>query len=413
MSNNLRVVSSDLRGLTRLAVEATVGMTDLVETMHHTVNHPLAPRRDHLSARSRGVKGVVFGAIRALARVVGVGVEAALSPVGPPQNGSGSSPGREALLAALNGVLGDHLAATGNPLATAMSLHFEGRPLVLETAAIAATIPKPASRVLLMLHGLCRNDRQWTQEQQDHGSALARDLGCTPLYLRYNSGLHVSTNGRALADLLETLLAQWPEPVESLTILAHSMGGLLARSACHYAMESGQSWPASLRHLVFLGTPHHGSPLERWGHFLERGLEASPFTSPFARLGKLRSAGITDLRHGNLLDGDWQDHDPHAHGRDTRIPVPLPEGVRCYALAATTGKHLGASKGRLLGDGLVPVDSALGRHRDPRRRLTFPEGRTSIGYGMNHLDLLTRPEVYEQIRHWLMESDPGTTNLAP
>ena len=413
MSNNLRVVSSDLRGLTRLAVEATIGMTDLVETMHHTVNHPLAPHRDHLSARSRGVKGLVFGAIRALARVVGVGVEAALSPVGPPQNGSGSSPGREALLAALNGVLGDHLAATGNPLATTMSLHFEGRPLVLETAAIAATIPKPASRLLLMLHGLCRNDRQWTQEQQDHGSALARDLGCTPLYLRYNSGLHVSTNGMALADLLETLLAQWPEPVESLTILAHSMGGLLARSACHYAMESGQSWPASLRHLVFLGTPHHGSPLERWGHFLERGLEASPFTRPFARLGKLRSAGITDLRHGNLLDGDWQDQDPHARSRDTRIPVPLPGGVRCYALAATTGKYLGASKGRLLGDGLVPVDSALGRHRDPRRCLTFPEGRTWIGYGMNHLDLLTRPEVYEQIRRWLTESEHGTsTNLA-
>ncbi len=406
MMKKLRAVSSDLRGLARLAVEATVGITDLVEDVHHAIRHPSNTRKAHRQVGGRGIKGLIYGAIRTLTQTVGSGVEATLSPLAAAQGEPVSSPERDALLAALNGVMGDHLAATGNPLAIAMSLYYGGKPLVLETANLAAAIPKPGSRLLILVHGLCRNDRQWSQEGQDFGAALARDLGCTPLYLRYNSGLHVSTNGKALADLLDTLLTYWPEPVESLTMLTHSMGGLLARSACHYASEAGQAWLGSLRHLIFLGTPHHGTPLERGGHWLERVLDASPFAKPFARLGKVRSAGITDLRHGNLLDGDWQGQDRFVHGKDTRMHVPLPKGVHCYALAATTGKHTGSWKGRLLGDGLVPVDSALGRHKDPQRCLPFPEDCTWIGHEMNHLDLLARPEVYEQLRRWLLDEKP-------
>ena len=409
----LRAVSSDLRGLARLAVEGTVGVTDLVESMHQGIQHPLADGKARQAVGARGISGLVYGTIRALTRTVGLGVEAALAPLGPPEEGPDPSPQREALLAALNGVLGDHLAATGNPLATPMSLRHEGRPLVLETAALAAAIPRPGTRLLVLIHGLCRNDRQWHQNGHDHGAALARDLGYTALYLRYNTGLHVSTNGKILADLLETLVAQWPEPVASLALLTHSMGGLLARSACHQAQASGQAWPASLRHLLFLGTPHHGSPLERWGHWFQRGLEASPFASPLARLGKVRSAGITDLRYGNLLDEDWQGLDPHVEGQDRRRPVPLPERVRCCAVAEMTGEDADSWKGHLWGDGLVPLDSALGRHPDPQRCLAFPEDQTWIGPGLGHLELLTRPEVYERLRRWLREgAQEGQTEVA-
>ena len=403
----LRAVSSDLRGLARLAVEGTVGVTDLVEAMHQGIQHPLTGGKARHAVGGRGLSGLVYGAIRALTRTVGLGVEAALAPLGPPEGEPDPSPQREALRAVLNGVLGDHLAATGNPLATPMGLRHEGQTLVLETAALAAAIPRPGTRLLVLIHGLCHNERQWGLNGPDHGAALARDLGCTALYLRYNTGLHVSTNGKALAELLETLLAQWPEPGASLAILAHSMGGLVARSACHQAQAAGQAWPASLLHLIFLGTPHHGSPLERWGHWLQRGLEASPFASPLARLGKVRSAGITDLRYGNLLEEDWQGLDPHTEGKDRRRPVPLPEGVRCCALAGTTGEDADSWKGHLWGDGLVPLDSALGRHEDPQRCLAFPEGQTWIGQGLGHLELLSRPEVYEQIRGWLQETEPG------
>jgi len=404
MCRNLRLEASDLRGLARLAVEATAGVTELVETIHDAISHPVATRVGLRPVPGRGLKGGIYEAIRSLTGALGDGVDASLAPFAASPDGPAASPAGEALRAALNGVLGDHLAATGNPLALGMSIQYEGRPLVLETADLAATIPKPGTRLLVLIHGLCLDDRHWERVGNGQDVALARDLGCTLLRLRYNSGLHVSTNGRALAELLETLLARWPEPVEHLAILAHSMGGLVARSACHQARVSGQAWLGSVRHLVFLGTPHHGSPLERWGHLLERGLAASQFTSAFSRLGNLRSAGITDLRYGNLLDQDWQGHEAFAHDRDTRQPVPLPEGVNCCAIAAVTGNAKGSLKGRLLGDGLVPVDSALGRHREARRRLSFPEDRVWIGRGMSHVDLLARPEVYEQVRRWLMAS---------
>ncbi|MEI6593443.1 MAG: hypothetical protein WCL47_09375 [Holophagaceae bacterium] len=403
----LRAVSSDLRGLARLAVEGTVGVTDLVESMHEGIQHPLSAGKPRHAVGGRGLSGLVYGTIRALTRTVGLGVEAALAPLDTLEGAPLPSPQRETLLAALNGVLGDHLAATGNPLATPMRLYHAGLPLVLEAAALRAALPKPGTHLLVLIHGLCHNERQWGQSGFDHGVALARDLGCTVLYLRYNTGLHISTNGKALADLLETLLTQWPEPVARLDLLAHSMGGLVARSACHQAQVAGLAWPATLRHLVFLGTPHHGAPLERWGHWFERVLEASPFASPLARLGKVRSAGITDLRYGNLLEADWQGQDPHAEGKDRRVPVPLPAGVRCCAVAGTAGADADSWKGRLWGDGLVSVDSALGRHPDPQHDLAFPENQTWTGQGLGHLDLLTRPEVYAQVRRWLEGAGTG------
>jgi pimeloyl-ACP methyl ester carboxylesterase len=232
------------------------------------------------------------------------------------------------------------------------------------------------------------NDRQWARAGHDHGAALAREFGYTPLYLRYNSGLHVGTNGRALADLLERLVDRWPQPVEELVIIGHSMGGLVARSACHQGSEARHDWLRRLRRLVFLGTPHHGAPLERGGHWLDVLMGLSPYSAPIARLGKARSAGITDLRHGSVT------------GRQGQV-VPLPTGVRCYAAAATLGARRNVISERLVGDGLVPLNSALGRHADAARSLAIPKSHQWVGYQMGHLDLLNRPEVYAQLVGWL------------
>jgi pimeloyl-ACP methyl ester carboxylesterase len=176
--------------------------------------------------------------------------------------------------------------------------------------------------------------------------------------------------------------------VTEVAIVGHSMGGLVARSAVHHGRAARHEWPASLRRLVFLGTPHHGAPLERGGHRLDYVMELSPYVAPFARLGKSRSAGITDLRYGAITE-DEQDF------------VPLPMDVECYALAATLGKRRGRVAERLVGDGLVPLDSALGRHKDVTRTLALPEDRQWVGYEMGHLELLGRPEVYAQLRKWL------------
>ena len=81
--------------------------------------------------------------------------------------------------------------------------------------------------------------------------------------------------------------------------------------------------------------------------------------------------------------------------------VPLPSGVKCYAAAAVLATKRGLLSDRLIGDGLVPLDSALGRHRDVNRSLKIPKSRQWVGYELGHRDLLSHPDVYAQLRRWL------------
>jgi len=390
-----------LRGFSQLALDATLGLTDLVEAMHGDIARPTSLVRRAAPERARGLSGVVYRGIRWVARRVGGGLDATLATLAPLLAERGSSPRREAVVAALNGVLGDHLAATSNPLAIPFELRSEGRALPPDAASLARAVPEARSRVVVLVHGLCCSDLHWRRRGHDHGAALARDLGASAIYARFNSGLHVSENGRALAEALETMVRNWPVPVERLEIVAHSLGGLVARSACQVAEGAGLAWRARLGHLVCLGTPHHGAPLERGGQWLHRILGAAPYARALARLGRIRSAGITDLRHGNLLEEDWRDRDRFAPEGDRRRPVALPSGVVCCAAAALSGRRAGRLRARTIGDGLVPLDSALGRHGDPARTLAFAPDRQWIGRGLGHLDLLDHPAVYAQIRAWL------------
>ena len=392
---------SDLRGASRLAVDAVIGLTDLVEAMHHNITSLARPLGKSPAGSTRGITGLAYRTVRGVTRLVGGGVDIALAPLAALLEERESSSARDAVGAALNGVLGDYLVETGNPLAVSMHLCSRGKPLVMEKAALAAAFPKVTGKVLVLVHGLCMSEQQWLRQGHDHGAALARDLGYTPVYLRYNSGLHISANGREFTAMLELLTASWPVEIEELVILAHSMGGLVARSALYYGEVAGHNWPKRLRSLVFLGTPHHGAPLERGGHWVDTILGVSPYTAPFVRLGKIRSAGITDLRFGDLRDEDWLGHEQHKRAKATKHALPLPEATNCYAVAATTGEKPGDLNDRLLGDGLVPLSSALGQHPNPALDLAIPANRQWVGYAMNHMDLLSSPDVYAQIRQWL------------
>jgi len=401
MATRTGIRPADLRGATRLAIDATAGLTDLVEAMHERIARVPLVGRTAPDGRAGGISGLVYKSVRGITRLVGGSVDALLGLISEALPVGDTTAEREAVVAALNGVLGDYLAATGNPLAIEMSLRRGGRSLVLEREALAEALPDAGSKLVVLLHGLCMNDLQWTRAGHDHGAALQRDLGYTPLYLHYNSGMHISTNGAALALLMQRLVEQWAQPLQRLVLVGHSMGGLVARSALHVASEVGLKWSARVDDLVFLGTPHHGAPLERAGNWFEIVLSATPYAAPLARLGKVRSAGITDLRRGNLLDEDWGGHDRFAHTGDRRRPLPLPAGVRCFALAAAIGARRGDAKDRLLGDGLVPLASALGRHADPSRTLDFAADQQWVAQHTGHLDLLGRPEVYAQLRRWL------------
>ncbi len=384
----------DLPQVGRLAIYSFRGLTDLVEDLHCRIAG--VPAGQHAS----GITGLVYGSIRGVTDLID-GTNAAFTRLIPEVDEQSSTPEREAVLAALNGIMGDYLEATNNRLAIPMQLRRNGRAIQLDRESLSGVLPEPGENLLVLVHGLCRNDLQWNRGGQDHGAALAQDLGFTPIYLRYNSGRHISTNGAEFAGQLEELVNSWPVQVEELVILAHSMGGLVARSAYHSAEARGLSWPRLLRKLVFLGTPHHGSPVERGGNWLQAVLGISGYTAPFTRMGKIRSAGITDMRHGSLLDEDWIDRDRFDPSHNACQPVPLPQGIQCFAIGAATCKESSGLLSSVIGDGLVPLNSALGKHADARLSLAFPEQHQWIGYEMNHLDLLSSPDVYKQIQVWL------------
>jgi pimeloyl-ACP methyl ester carboxylesterase len=386
MSTINRTTVADLRGAARLAFDATLGITTLVEKMHHTIQLVHPPLGASRAESTRGLTGLIYRSIRGTTRVIGKGLDAGLAPMAALLPAGESTTSRNAWVSAINGVYGDHLARTGNPLAIDMGFRHDGARV--DPQRPGDTLAGTTGRLLVVVHGLCLNDQHWTRDGENRIEAVAVEHGYTPVFLRYNSGRSIATNGREFAEQLETLLRHWPQPVREVVIVGHSMGGLVARSAVHHGRAARREWPRSLRRLVFLGTPHHGAPLERGGHRLDYVMELSPYVAPFTRLGKSRSAGITDLRYGSITE-------------DEQEFVPLPQDVDCYALAATLGKRRGRVAERLVGDGLVPLDSALGRHRDADRTLDLPDERQWVGYEMGHLELLGRPEVYAQLRKWL------------
>ncbi len=397
---------ADVRGLLRLGVDGTIGVADLVEAMHQTIAARAGVAARTEAGRTGGITGMVYGAVRGTTRMVGRGLDATLRAIETPPPADAGSNAREAFVAVLNGIFGDHLAASGNPLAVAMALRRDGKAWDLADAASPLPDPAPSGKLLVLVHGLCMNDRQWTRRGHDHGAMLAREMGATPLYLHYNSGRHVSQNGRDFARLLQQLVARWPVPVQELVIVGHSMGGLVARSACHHADAEGLGWRRHLKKLVFLGTPHHGAPLERGGRWIDVLLGLSPYVAPFARLGKTRSAGITDLRFGNLQDADWQHRDRHAQQHDDRQPTPLPAGVEAFLIAATLAEKPGRVHSAVIGDGLVPLASALGEHGDAALALHLPKSHQHIVTRCGHLDLLCHEQVQGKLLDWL--SAPGT-----
>jgi pimeloyl-ACP methyl ester carboxylesterase len=382
----------DLRGATRLAVDATTAVTDLVEAMHETIGGGPAWLGRPFALPLRLVVAPIYASIRAVTSLVGSGLDAALAKLAPLIGKGAVGADRDAVLAAVNGVLGDYLAATHNALAIDMALIHAGRPLRVP----GVVVPGATAKLLVLVHGSSMNERQWLRAGHDHGAQLATDLGYTPVYARYNSGLHISANGQELAAMLARLVEAWPIRVDEVSLLGHSMGGLVARSACRAAEATGATWRAKLRALICVGSPHHGAPLERGGNVIDVMLGVSRYSAPLARLGRLRSAGVTDLRFGNVLDEHWQGRDRFAFGSDDRTPLPLPAGVASYALAGTRSV---AGADPLSSDGIVPVNSALGRH--PRPELTLAFTGEQIRYRTGHLDLLGHSGGYETIRGWL------------
>jgi pimeloyl-ACP methyl ester carboxylesterase len=254
---------------------------------------------------------------------------------------------------------------------------------------------------VVFLHGLCETDDAWMLGGARHvpyGFRLQADLGFTPLYLRYNTGLHISENGRKLAEMLDAIALGWPTEVHEVALIGHSMGGLVGRSACHYS--DGAPWCAKLRHVFTLGSPHLGAPLEQGANALSYYLAKLPETRALlATPLNVRSVGIKDLRYGYLVDECWQDNDCDAFLKNTGREIPFMRTASHYFMCATLSRDADALAGRLVGDLLVLRASAWSHERG--QRLRFPIEHYSHLGGANHFDLLNHPAIYSQIRRWM------------
>jgi pimeloyl-ACP methyl ester carboxylesterase len=313
------------------------------------------------------------------------------------------------LQSSLNGFWGDYLRRRKSSLDLGMTLRHHGRCLPATPEALAAAFPNPTSKVCVFVHSLAVTEWLWSLSSEEHygdpdvtfGTRLRDDLGFTPIYLRYNTGRHISENGRALATLLSEVLDAYPVPVEEIVLVGHSMGGLVARSAAHYAREHGEAWVAHLRHVACIGAPHLGAPLEKAVNLLGGLLRNVGVAGAQVPAGLLdsRSAGIKDLRYGYTLDEEWIGKDPNEVLADARRNVPLVDGVGYYFLAATISRDRDHPLGQLLGDLLVRLPSATGEAPEPARRVRFSSG--AVFTGMSHACIANHPDVYEVLRDLL------------
>ncbi len=390
---------TDIEAIGDLAGEALAAFGTGIRDMHEGIaGRPFAalgpaaaPVREVHDGISRAVYAGVRGALRAASRGGGRAVALGADPDAP---ALASRPGGSLALAALNGLYGHHLAARGSDLALDMEIRRAG--------ADADAGP----RVVVLVHGLGETDASWSltprgdapADRRTDGERLADDLGFSPVYLRYNSGLHVSENGRSLARLLDELVAECPAEVEEIVLVGHSMGGLVARSACHYGDLEERAWTKAVRHVFCLGTPHLGADLEKGVNALGWALDRLPETRALANFLNARSDGIKDLRFGACVDEDWSGCDPDEFLRDRCREVPfLPEANYYFIGSRLSEGPLGSA----LGDLLVRVPSASGRGSGRGRSIPFEIDKGRELVGLTHFDLLNHPDVYEEIRRWI------------
>jgi pimeloyl-ACP methyl ester carboxylesterase len=402
---------SDIRAVGHLAGEASSVLTTLVRGMHAgiagrvfgSIGPPAEPTRVIHDGITRVIYGGVDRGIRGATRAVG----AAAAEVWGDDDDEAleSRPGSAAFISAINGLYGDELAEHANPLAGAMEIRHRGKPIELTADSLATAFPTATERVVVFLHGWCLNEQSWSRrpredsgagDSRSYGERLREDLGFSPIRLRYNTGLHISVNGRTLADILDRLHALWPVPITELVLVGHSMGGLVARSACHYGAQQHYGWTNTLSHVVCLGSPHLGADLEKGVNVASWALARLPETRAIARFLNARSDGVKDLRFGACLDEDWGETDPDEFLRDRCNEVPFIPHATYHFVAATVAPTL---LGKVAGDHLVRSQSAAGRGRS--RRIPFEAEHGLTLTGLNHFDLLNHPLIYAKLRDWL------------
>lgn len=389
-----------LEGLAQLATSGITGITDIVQTVHREILlKPFGLSREQTRiVWNKGISRRIYGVTQHIMRQYGKGLAISLRELNsrfPVLHNKPLSPAMHFMVGAINGVLGDYMLRTHNPMAL---------PMVLYDRYAQLQHGEVSGRVIIFAHGLCMNHLSWDPgKNSGMGEQIAyHDKEASVMYLSYNTGRRISSNGRTFANVLQDMVNKNPL-ITSIDLVGHSMGGLVSRSALFYGKQNGYSWVNMVENLVCLGSPHHGAVLERLGFILQDRLGSIPFANVIAELANMRSSGILDLRYGSVRDDDWE----HLEGRmgqmdDMRKPAPLPSRIKTFLVAGTLESSRSSSKAlEAIGDYLVSVKSALGEHPHPQFRLKVPDERKAIFYGLNHFEIQYHERVREQVVAWL------------
>jgi pimeloyl-ACP methyl ester carboxylesterase len=397
------VTPAELRALGEVAARAFTGLVEQVESVHEAVADRtpqvpvVAPVQRETARAVYSIVGAVGDAALRIAGRAAALVAADDTTVHDRRFGA-------AAVGALNGAFGDRFAPTDGPLAVPMTLRHDGRDLAIEPQALRRAFPLASGRVVVLVHGLGMTDDGWTSDDPRHvtyAEVLRRELGCAVLTVRYNTGRRIAANGVELASLLERLSAAWPDGIHDLSLIGHSMGGLVCRSAATVGVESHHGWVDELDHVVLLGSPLLGASLERAAATAASLLDRLPESRFVGTLLNLRSDGVLDLRDGTLTDDHHPPrNDPWPWG-ERGDAAPLVPGVRHHVVAATLSRNPEAWwAAKLVGDLLVTPGSASSAARGARRLSFAADDAVTLG-GLSHFDLLHHPQVARHLRRWL------------
>ncbi|MFT7184680.1 MAG: pimeloyl-ACP methyl ester carboxylesterase [Pseudohongiellaceae bacterium] len=319
----------------------------------------------------------------------------------------------------LNGVVGDYLAKESNPLAIDMAYYHQGHALVLNESLAQQMHNQPekplSNKIIVLVHGLTNLETIWdfkaeaspnealkeASNKDNYGLRVQEDYGYTPFYLRYNTGLPIKENGQKLNALLCQLKDVYPIEIDEIVLMGFSMGGLLARSAQQIAQDTQAEWIKKLSNCYYIGTPHEGSPLEKFGHLTSSIVRLIPreYVSHWADWIDVRSQGIQDLKDGllNLKNADSK--------QTADLGDPYEQSVRCGSFYVGAQHHfisgaLSENKDSLVnkffGDSLVRQTSS--------NPISAPEDCKSAHFdGIPHFPLAHSKKVYQQIKQWFGE----------
>jgi pimeloyl-ACP methyl ester carboxylesterase len=319
--------------------------------MHHTIASRSFRFVGPLGKPIQGVHDTITGAVYTSIRVGAAALGAVID-----RSSARSAPNSgNAIVSFVNAVWGDDLGRHEGRVSIDMAItSASGTPATHFDSAERAT-----GHLVVLVHGLGQTDASWRNDDTpDLVDRIAAHDHLTPLLVRYNTGRSVAANGRDLAAWLESTVAAWPVAVERVTIVGHSLGGLVARSACLTGHQDEHTWPDHVGDLITTGTPHAGAPAEKAANVAAWGLGFSRVTQPLASFVNRRSRGIKDLRFGAILDSDWGDDDPDALLRNATAAHRIGDHIAHHAIATTVTGAVDGPAAWLFGDGMVRTKSA-------------------------------------------------------